>query len=153
MNGTDAPTYKSYWGTYLHCASGHFANVQGPLESTTLCSMFCCQADDTLLAFGLHVMPFQYIYCRSNAQHLVASRKEHWYNQTFGGFLFVEKVEVVLRIHFWTCEHTQLEVDDKAVAVPDPLISRVLEPCKLQPLLLLCLQKPSPWIAAVGRLP
>ena len=65
----------------------------------------------------------------------------------------MEKVEVVLGIHFWTCEHMQLEIDDKTVAVPDPLISRALEPYKLQQLLLLCLQRPSPWIAAVERLP
>ena len=89
----------------------------------------------------------------AQTKHLADSRKEHWCNQAFEGVFFVEKVEVVLGTRFWTCEHTQLEVDDKAVAVPDPLISRVLEPCKLQPLFLLCLQRPSPWIAAVERLP
>jgi len=104
-------------------------------------------------------LPLDCMSCHSDilivaqTQHLVASRKEHWYNQTFGGFFFVEKVEVVLGIHFWTCKYTKLEVDDKAVAVPDLLIIRVLEPCKLQQLLLLCLQRPSPWIAAVERLP
>lgn len=65
----------------------------------------------------------------------------------------MEKVEVVLGTHFWTCAHTQHEAEDKAVAVPDPLFSRALEPYKLQQLWLLCWQRPSPWIAAVERLP
>ena len=78
--------------------------MQGTLESATLCSALCCQADDTLLAFGLHVMSFQYTYCRSNA----TPGGEHWYNQTFGGFFFVEKVEVVLGTHFWTCTYTKI---------------------------------------------
>ena len=104
-------------------------------------------------------LPLDCTSCHSNirivtqAQHLVGSRKEHWYYWTFGGFFFVEKVEVVLGIHFWTCKHTKLEVDAKVVAVPDLRMCRILEPCKLQQLLLLCLRKPSPWIAAVERLP
>lgn len=65
----------------------------------------------------------------------MASKQEHWYKQSFGDFLFVEKVE-------------QTEVDDKAVDADD-LISRVLEPCKLQQLLRLCLQRPSLWISTV----
>ncbi len=65
----------------------------------------------------------------------------------------MEKVEVVLGTHFWTCTYTKFEAAAKVVAVLDLLMSRVLEPCKLQQPLLLCLQKPSPWIAAVERLP
>ncbi len=104
-------------------------------------------------------LPLDCMSCHSNIrivaqmQHLVGSRKEHWYNQTFGGFFFVEKVEVVLGTHFWTCTYTKLEAAAKVVAVLDLLMSRVTEPCKLQQPLLLCLQKPSPWIAAVERLP
>ena len=76
-------------------------------------------------------LPLGCLSCRSETcivaqtQHLVASRKEHWYNQSFGDFLLVEKVE-------------QIEADDKAVGADNLLISRVLELCKLQQLLRLC---------------
>ncbi len=72
-------------------------------------------------------MPVRHVYCCSNA--------------TPGG----QQKGALVQSEFWRLslcgKVEQIEVDDKAVDADDLLISRVLEPCELQQLMRLCLQR------------